>query len=44
MVDIARQIFQLFRQKSPVSQVNLNLGMGFCISGLVLPNYKKNRP
>ena len=42
----ARQIFQFFRQKNLVSFLEmidlcLELGIGFCITLLVLPNYKE---
>ena len=39
----ARQSFQFFRQKTWYLGNNrtcLNLVIGFCITGLVLPNYK----
>ena len=37
----ARQSFQFFGQKI---EVCLNLGIGFCITWLVLPNYKQIGP
>ena len=39
----ARQNFQFFRQKTGflgIIEVYLNLGIGFCITWLVIPNYK----
>ena len=47
MVVGACQSFQFFRQKpvfSEIIEVCLNLGIGFCITWLVLPNYKKISP
>ena len=47
MVVGARQSFQFFRQKPgflEIIKVCLNLGIGFCITWLVLPNYKKISP
>ena len=45
MVVGARQSFN-FSVKKPgfleIVEVCLNLGIGFCITWLVLPNYKKN--
>ena len=45
MVVGARQSFQFFRQITWFLGNNielcLNLGIGFCITSLVLPNYKK---
>ena len=44
MVVEARQSFQFFWQKSgflKIIEVYLNLGIGFCITWLILPNYKK---
>ena len=44
MVVGARQSFQFFRQKPgflEIIEVYLNLGIGFCITWLVLPTYKK---
>ena len=43
----ARQSFQFFRQKTWYLGNNrtcLNLIIGFCITGLVLPNYKQISP
>ena len=41
----ARQSFQFFRHKKPgfleIIDLCLNLGIGFCITRLVLPNYKE---
>ena len=45
MVVGARQSFQFFKQKIgflEIKEVCPNLGIGFCITWLVLPNYKKN--
>ena len=46
MVVGARQIFFSFSDKKPgfleIIEVCLNVGIGFCITWLVLPNYKKN--
>ena len=41
MVVGARQSFQFLRQPGflELIEVCLNLGIGFCITGLVLPNY-----
>ena len=47
MVVGACQSFQFFRQKPgflEIREVCLNLGLGFCITGLVLPNYEKVSP
>ena len=44
MVVRARQSFQFFRQKPSILEITdlcLNQGIGFSISLLVLPNYKK---
>ena len=44
MVVGARQPFQFFRQKPgflEIMEVCLNLGIWFCITWFVLPNYKK---
>ena len=44
MVVAARQSFQFFRQKPSfldIKEVCLNLRIKFCITLLVLPNYKK---
>ena len=44
----ARQSFQFFRQKKPdfleIIDLCLNLGIGFCITWLVLSNYKEIIP
>ena len=47
MVVGAHQSFQFFRQKhgfSEVTELWLNVGIGFCITWLVLSNYKTIRP
>ena len=47
MVVGAHQSFQFFSQKTGfvgITEVYLNLGTGFCITWLVLPNYKKTSP
>ena len=47
MVVGARQSFQFFRQKPgflEIIEVCLNLGIRFCITCLVLLNYKKISP
>ena len=48
MVVGAGQSFQFFRQKKPgfleIIEVCLNLGIGFCITWLLLTNYKKISP
>ena len=47
MVVGARQCFQFFRQKAgflEIIEVYLNLVIGFCITLLVLPNYKNISP
>ena len=47
MVVGARQSFQFFRQKPGFLEIvedYLNLGIRFCITWLVLPNYKKISP
>ena len=47
MVVGARQSFQFFRQKNgflEIIEICLNLGVGFCIAWLVLPNYKQISP
>ena len=47
MIVGARQSFQFFRQKTCFFWNNrglLNLGIEFCITWLVLPNYKKISP
>ena len=48
MVVGALQSFQFFRQKKPgfleIMVFYLNLGMGFCRTWLVLPNYKEISP
>ena len=44
MVVGARQSFQIFRQKPgflEIIEVCLNLGIGFCKTWLVFPNYNK---
>ena len=45
MVVGARQSFQFIRQKKPafleITDLCLNLGIGICITWLVLPNYKE---
>ena len=44
---VACQSFQFFRQKNLVFgniELCLNLGIGFCIAWLVLPNYKEISP
>ena len=44
MIVGARQGFQFFRQKpgfSEIIQLCLNVGIGFCITWLVLSNYKE---
>ena len=48
MVVGTRQNFQFFRQKETgfleIIDLCLNLGIGFCITWLVLPNYEKISP
>ena len=47
MVVGARPIFQFFRQKTWLLESNIcvpYLGIRFCITWLILPNYKKNSP
>ena len=48
MVVEARQSFQFFRQKKPgflkIIDLCFNLGIGFCITWLVLTNYKDISP
>ena len=48
MVAGARQSFQFFRQKNPgfleIIDLSLNLGIGFCITRLVLQNNKEISP
>ena len=48
MVGGARQSFQFLRQKKPgyleIIDLCLNLSIRFCITWLVLPNYKEIRP
>ena len=48
MVVGARRSFQIFRQKKPgfleIIEVCLDLGIGFCITSLVLPNHKEISP
>ena len=47
MVARACQSFEFFRQKPgflEIIEVYLNLGIGFCITWLVLPNYKNISP
>ena len=44
MVVEAHQSFQFFRKKPgflEIIEVCLNLGIGFCITWFVLPNYEK---
>ena len=47
MVVGARQSFQSFRKKPGFMEIinlHLNLGIGFCITWLVSPNFKKISP
>ena len=48
MVVGVRQSFQFFRQKNPgfleIIDLCLNLGIGFRITWLILPNYKEISP
>ena len=45
MVAGTRQSFQFFRQKPVYLKIiDFNLGIGFCITWLVLRNYKKISP
>ena len=48
MIVVARQSFQFFRQKKTgfLGKIDLclNLGIGFCTTWLVLPNYKEISP
>ena len=47
MIVGARQSFQCLDKKAgflEIIEFCLNLGIGFCITWLVLPNYKKSSP